>query len=131
MADFIDPDLEKAILANDTSGIPHDRRGSVDAWRAQISVLKQQDWDARVRIGAGNRGGARIGNVRSVPPLGVKLALRKAMIERANAEIYSILAADALRKLRLRKGVAAGLWFGLGAASAGGMAALGRVYFGW
>ena len=131
MTDDIDPALERAILTQDTSGIPDSRKGSVDAWRQQIQILKLQDWDKRVRIGAGNRGGARIGSVRSVPPLGVKLALRKAMIERANAEIYAILAAEDLRRLRLRKGVAAGLWIGVGAAAAGGMAAAGRIYFGW
>ena len=130
MTDDIDPALQRAIMTNDTSGIPDERKGSVEAWRTQIQVLKMPDWDARVRIGAGNRGGARIGSVRSVPPLGVKLALRKAMMERANAEIYALLAAQDLRRLRLRKGAQASLWFGLGAACAGGLAAAGRVYFG-
>jgi len=124
----VDPGLEKAILSNDLSGIPDDRQGSVESWQDMLIILRTKDWDRRVRIGAGNMGGARVGSVAQVPPLGVKLALRKAMMERANAEIHAILALEELRRLREKRAVRGWIWFVCGAGTAGGLAAALKAY---
>lgn len=100
--------------------------GTVDAdaqlrkaseWQARIRVLRMEDWDRRVRIGAGNFGGARVGSVAEVPPLGVKLALRNAMISQAEAELALAETRVALERLRTRRLAAGSIWFvaGVGA----------------
>lgn len=123
-------ELERTINRSDLSGLPPERQGDEKAWQAQIQVLKMEDWDKRVRIGAGNRGGARIGSVRQVPPVGVKLALRKAMLERAEAEIYAIRAGQDLKRLKMKRAVQGLSWFVFGGFTVGALAAAAKLYFG-
>ena len=106
------------------------RHGTLDYWRQQLSVLRREDWDRRVRISAGNREGARVGSVAQVPPVGIKLALREAMHDRARAEIAYLETLERLRALQARR--MARTW---GSFAAGGVvvavaAVLGRLWFG-
>lgn len=105
-------------------------QGSIASWRQRINTLKRNDWDRRVRISAGDRDGARVGSVAQVPPVGVKLALREAMIDRAEAEIAHLETRERLREIEMRR-----MAFNWGAFAGGGVlvaiiAALARAYFG-
>lgn len=99
-------------------------------WKARLRTLRLEDWDRRVRIGAGNRGGARVGSVAEVPPLGIKLALRNAMIAQAEAELALAEARAALERLRTRRLAAGSIWFLAGVAATAAVAVLTDIVFG-
>lgn len=99
-------------------------------WRQQIAVLQREDWDKRVRISAENREGARVGSVAQVPPVGIKLALREAMTDRARAELAYHETLAELRALQARRMARGWGSFALGGVLVAVLAGIARAYFG-
>ena len=83
-------------------------------WRERLRILNLSDWDRRVRIGAGNHGGARMGSVAEMPALGIKLALRKAMMAHAETALELEQSQKRLERLQTKRFVSGSLWFVLG-----------------
>ena len=101
---------------------------SPDYWMATISTLKKEDWDLRVRISVEGEG-TRVGPVANVPNVGVKMALRDAMVKRAQAEICRLQAEHEVKELKIKLYSKRALIFALGAASIGIAAATIRFIF--
>lgn len=101
-----------------------DGDGNINYWRSMLAVLRAEDWDKRVRISSATHEGARAGSVASVPAIGLKLALRKAMTERAEAEIALRETRDELARDRLGRILMSWTWFAAGGAVVGAIAAL-------
>ncbi|MBL8670312.1 MAG: hypothetical protein JNK11_06635 [Alphaproteobacteria bacterium] len=107
-----------------------DGDGNINYWRSMLAVLRAEDWDKRVRISSATHEGARVGSVASVPAIGLKLALRKAMTERAEAEIALREARDDLARFKLGRVLMSWVWFAAGGAVVGAIAALLRFGMG-
>lgn len=109
--------------------IDPERISDLPGWRDMLTVLDRDDWDHRVRISAGDRDGKRVGSVAQVPPVGIKLALRESLAERASAEIRALRAEAMVRRLLAMRALGFFISFCVGGALVGGVAALLRYGF--
>ena len=99
-------------------------------WHAAIETLETKDWEKRVRISADGDRGGRIGPVALTPTLGIKFALRHAMISRAEAEIDRIAAENKARLLEQKLMGRRWLGFAAGGLTVGTIAAGLRFWIG-
>ena len=100
-----------AVQEDGIIGLSRTDRNDIDAWRDMLKTLARDDWSIRVRISAGNRDGARIGNVANMPPTGLKLALKGALTARARAEIRAITVYQELRAYQASSRLRCWGWF--------------------
>ncbi|MEM7652456.1 MAG: hypothetical protein AAF220_04670 [Pseudomonadota bacterium] len=93
-------------------------------WHSAIETLETKDWERRVRISADGERGGRIGPVALTPTLGIKFALRSAMIARAEAELDRISAEVKARRLEQKLMGRRWIGFATGGLTVGVLAAL-------